>query len=258
VLWNLLKNAVKFTPPGGTITMRSSVAAGHAMISVADTGMGIEAEKLTRIFDAFEQGGRKITQEFGGLGLGLAISKAVADAHGGTLSAASEGPGRGSIFTLTVPCESQAEGSFPSKRTQSSKDGVISGVPRVMSARLLLVEDHGDTAFSLVRLLRRDGHEVRHAATVADALRAAEEMVNSSGLDCVVSDLGLPDGNGLDMMRQLSARYHVTGIALSGYGMDLDRLATAAAGFSRHLTKPVDVAALRAAVGELTKRRRPA
>jgi CheY-like chemotaxis protein len=255
VLWNLLKNSVKFTPPGGTITLSSSVAAGHAMISVADTGMGIEADKLTRIFDAFEQGGRKITQEFGGLGLGLAISKAVADAHGGTLTAASEGPGRGSIFTLAVPCENQAERSFPTKPSRLSKGELVSGAPRIQGARLLLVEDHGDTASSLVRLLRRDGHEVRHAATVVDALRTAEEMVNSIGLDFVISDLGLPDGNGLDMMRQLSSRYHVTGIALSGYGMDSDRLATAAAGFSRHLTKPVDVAALRAAVGELTPRR---
>ncbi len=225
------------------------------MISVADTGMGIEAEKLTRVFAAFEQGGREITQRYGGLGLGLAISKAVADAHGGTLSAASEGPGRGSIFTLTVPCEHQAKKSPLAKPAQLAPGGVGSDVPRALSARLLLVEDHGDTASSLVRLLRRDGYVVRHAATVADALRAAEEMVNTSGLDFVISDLGLPDGNGLDMMRQLSSRYQVTGIALSGYGMDSDRLATAAAGFSRHLTKPIDVAALRAAVGELATRR---
>lgn len=255
VLWNLLKNAVKFTPPGGTITVRSSVAAGHAVISVADTGMGIEAEKLTTIFDAFEQGGRKITQQFGGLGLGLAIGKAVAEAHCGTLSAASEGPGRGSIFTLTVPCENQAVGSFRSKPTQLSNSKGASGFPSRLSARLLLVEDHGDTASSLVRLLRRDGHEVRHATTVADALRAADEMVSSIGLDFVISDLGLPDGNGLDLMRQLSSRYHVTGIALTGYGMDSDRLDTAAAGFCRHLTKPIDVAVLRGTVIELTMRR---
>ncbi len=111
VLWNLLKNAVKFTRSGGTITVSSRVTAGHAMSPVADTGMGIEAEKPTRVFAAFEQGGREITQRYGGLGLQLAISKAVADAHGGTLSAASEGPGRGSIFTLTVPCEHQAKKS---------------------------------------------------------------------------------------------------------------------------------------------------
>jgi two-component system CheB/CheR fusion protein len=253
VLWNLLKNAVKFTPPGGTITIASSVDLGRAVITVSDMGIGIDPEVLPRIFDAFEQGGRKITKQFGGLGLGLAISKAVADAHGGTLSAASEGTGHGSTFTLTVPCESPTERALSPETRQSSGGGAISCIPGTRGARLLLVEDHGDTASVLVRLLRRDGHEVRHAATVADALRTADEMVNLTGLDFVISDLGLPDGNGLEMMRQLSSRHGLTGIALSGYGMDSDRLATAAAGFSRHLTKPVDVRILRATVEELTK-----
>jgi PAS domain S-box-containing protein len=255
VLWNLLKNAVKFTPPGGTIRIASRIEAGRAVITISDSGIGIEPEVLARVFDAFEQGGRKITRQFGGLGLGLAISKAVADAHGGTLSAASEGTGRGSAFTLIVPCEAPVEPPSLTATTQRQTGGTNSGVPEARGARLLLVEDHGDTASVLVRLLRRDGHEVRHAATVADAMRSAEEMVNSTGLDFVVSDLGLPDGNGLDMMRQLSARYGLTGIALSGYGMDSDRLATAAAGFSRHLTKPVDVKMLRAAVSELANSR---
>jgi CheY-like chemotaxis protein len=117
--------------------------------------------------------------------------------------------------------------------------------------RILLVEDHGDTAIILARILRKMGHEVAHAATVASALEVAKEQVAGGGLDLLISDVGLPDGNGLDLMRELSARYSIRGIALSGFGMDSDIRQSIAAGFSRHLTKPIDITLLRKTLAEI-------
>lgn len=264
VLWNLLKNAIKFTPPGGTVTVRSEVTsvdgAGQVAVSVRDTGMGIEPEQLRRIFDAFEQGDRKITQQFGGLGLGLAISKAITESHGGSLEAASEGPGRGSLFILTLPCRAGEESALPvSPSTSQVRPVAMKSDRRDQSLpplRILLVEDHRDTSAVLVRLLSLYGHKVVHASSVQSALEAVEKEMDGSGLDLVVSDLGLPDGSGLELMRKLSADYGLRGIALSGYGMESDRAESEAAGFARHLTKPVDVAVLRKAILELTENRK--
>jgi CheY-like chemotaxis protein len=117
--------------------------------------------------------------------------------------------------------------------------------------RLLLVEDHRDTAEILTRLLRRSGYEVLHAATLGDAMALAEQELAGAGLDLVVSDLGLPDGSGLDLMRTLASRHRLRGIALSGFGMDSDLAQSEAAGFSRHLIKPVNIVLLRNAIAEL-------
>lgn len=260
VLWNLLKNAVKFTPEGGTITVRSRVSDGpegcHARIEIQDTGIGIEPDRIERIFEAFEQGDRTVTQQFGGLGLGLAIGKAIAELHRGRISAASEGTGRGSTFTLQLPCEAGEQrpvaevrgpalgGSTPS--TSPFMEG--NGKHRV---RLLLVEDHADTATVLARMLRRSGYDVLHAGSVGEALAIAEREMKGAGLHLVISDLGLPDGSGLDMMRVLAGQHGLRGVALSGYGMEGDREQSAAAGFARHLTKPVNVSVLRATLAEL-------
>ncbi len=259
VLWNLLKNAVKFTPEGGTITVRSRVADSadgrHACIEIQDTGIGIEPDRIERIFEAFEQGGRSVTQQFGGLGLGLAIAKAIAELHRGRLTATSEGAGRGSAFTLQLPCD----GCEPS--TPAESGGVASGgyTPSASPfgggeskrVRLLLVEDHADTAIVLARMLGRSGYDVLRAGTVGEALSIAEKEMRGAGLHLVISDLGLPDGSGLDMMRVLAGRHGLRGVALSGYGMEGDREQSAAAGFARHLTKPVNVSVLRATLAEL-------
>ena len=251
VFWNLLKNAVKFTPEEGTIRVRSrrEEAPGGArlVIEIADTGIGIEPDVLPRLFQGFEQGSRTITRRFGGLGLGLAISKAIVDLHGGRLAAASEGRGRGALFTLDLPV-----GELPAAATAGGAAATAAG-GTAGPLRILLVEDHADTAEALADLLRLIGHEVRVAGSVASGLAAAAVEMESAagGFDLVVSDLGLPDGSGQDLMRELVRRYGWKGIALSGYGMEEDVRRSREAGFARHLTKPVDLEALRAAIRQV-------
>jgi signal transduction histidine kinase/CheY-like chemotaxis protein len=250
VFWNLLNNAVKFTPREGTITVRSRREASRLAVEIADTGVGIEPDVLPRIFDAFEQGGDGVMHRYGGLGLGLAIGKAIVDLHGGEIVARSEGRGRGTSFTVHLPIglpvfSEEAEEAVEPAPADASAHGAA---PR--SLRILLVEDHADTAEALAELLRLGGHEVTVAATSAEA-RAAAERAGTGGFDLVVSDLGLPDGSGQDLMRHLSSRYGLHGIALSGYGMDADIRRSREAGFECHLTKPVNLETLEAAIQQV-------
>ncbi len=260
VFWNLLSNAIKFTPPGGTVTVRSRIEHGlfgprELAVEVQDTGIGIDPEVLPRVFDAFEQTGRRITRRFGGLGLGLAVSRAIVDLHGGRLTVASEGSGQGSTFTVRLPLggiqEELDETGIWFARPRTGRSGA--GPDRPL--RILLVEDHPDTAEAMADLLRLIGHEVVVAGSVAAALETADALLGGTGsggrIDLVVSDLGLPDGSGQDLMRELVRRYHVKGIALSGYGMEDDIRRSHEAGFARHLTKPVDLAALREAIRQV-------
>ncbi len=260
ILWNLLKNAIKFTPDHGTITVRAHAKPapddGVVAIEVEDTGIGIDPAHLDHVFEAFEQGDRKITRQFGGIGLGLAISKAIAESHHGSLTATSPGVGRGATFLLTLPfdgCE-QEEQIVPDVPPAPALSSPLPTLAAIMQRplRILLVEDHVDTAAILTRLLRRMGHDVLPAHTVADALRLANKEMRRAPLDVVISDLGLPDGSGLELMRQLSADHGLRGIALSGFGMDSDRVQSKAAGFSRHLIKPIDIGVLRAALIEIS------
>jgi signal transduction histidine kinase/methylmalonyl-CoA mutase cobalamin-binding subunit len=261
ILWNLLKNSVKFTPAEGTITIRSRLVTEAGMeyvaVDVQDTGIGINPAKLQRVFEAFEQGDRKITRQFGGIGLGLAISKAIAESHRGTLTAHSQGMGRGATFTLALPFEGCGE----SERFEKALFGdgstptfaPIGASIEQRPLRILLVEDHADTAAVLSRLLRRMGHDVINAANVDTALRLAEKEIRTAGIDLVISDLGLPDGSGLDLMRQLSTKYGLRGIALSGFGMDSDLEQSTAAGFTRHLIKPIDINLVRSTIADVMR-----
>jgi two-component system CheB/CheR fusion protein len=245
VFWNLLNNAVKFTPAGGTVSVRSWLDApqGELVVEVADTGIGIEPENLGRVFEAFEQGTRQITRRFGGLGLGLAVSKAILEMHGGSLTAASAGRDHGATFTVRLPVGEQAD---PDEAYSALAQPHGESSPTVApSLRLLLVEDHADSAEALADLLGLLGHQVTLAGSVAAALAAAE---TAGALDLVVSDIGLPDGSGLDLMPELARRFGVKGIALSGYGMEEDLRKSRAAGFALHLTKPVTLRALQAAI----------
>ena len=248
VFWNLLNNAVKFTPEGGTVTVRCwTDAPGWLAAEVSDTGIGIEPELLPRIFDAFEQGDGT-TRRFGGLGLGLAISKAIAELHGGTLRAMSEGPGRGATFQVRLPLT-----PVPVRSAVPVDETGDAPAEEEKPLRLLLVEDHADTAAAMAELLRCLGHDVTVAHSVAEGLATAEEIQDheDAGIDLVLSDLGLPDASGLDLMRELSQRYGLKGIALSGYGMEEDLRRSREAGFTRHLTKPVDLESLRAAIQQV-------
>jgi signal transduction histidine kinase/ActR/RegA family two-component response regulator len=238
--WNLIKNAIKFTPVGGRVRVSSTdLASERLRVEVSDTGIGITPELLPHIFDAFEQGAPAITQQFGGLGLGLAISKALVEAHGGEIAARSDGEGRGACFSIELETVHSVEtaGAAPGAAKRANGHAL----------KILVVEDHADTARVMQRLLRESGHEVATAASMSAALRVLEEAV----VDLVISDLGLPDGSGLDLMREIGREHRVKGIALSGYGTEDDVQRSLAAGFAAHLTKPVTIAALRQAIGRV-------
>jgi two-component system CheB/CheR fusion protein len=236
IIWNLLKNAIKFTGENGTITISSSNQSQSLTIRVTDTGIGIEPEVMERIFNRFEQGDRSFQRRFGGLGLGLTISRSLAEAHGGTLSVESEGRDHGASFLLTiktVPTHERAEEAGPTRAAASRR-----------SLRILLVDDHLDTSVALDRLLTRRGHTVAAAHDVRSAMEAAER----GQFDLLISDVGLPDGSGLELMTQLRATSGIRGIAISGFGMNGDVEKSMQAGFCEHLVKPVNLEKLEAAI----------
>jgi len=236
VFWNLLKNAVKFTPKEGKISIRTLNADRRLKIEIADTGIGIEPEVFPRIFNAFEQGEKTWTRRFGGLGLGLSIAKALVELHQGSLTAQSEGRNKGSIFTVELEPMASAPGAALNSAALLPQKNA--------HRKILLVEDHADTLRILSRLLQKWGYTVKCSDGVAKAL----DLAASESFDILVSDIGLPDGSGLDIMRQTKERYGLRGIALSGFGTDDDRLQSLAAGFEEHLTKPIGVESLREAV----------
>jgi signal transduction histidine kinase len=241
VLWNLLNNATKFTPEGGHIYVTTENVAptgeeGHAgqvRVTVRDTGIGIPPEILPRIFDAFEQGDTRITRQFGGLGLGLSISRLLVEQHRGSIRARTDGPNQGSTFVVELPALIQHPAPSPGKSVPRDDDAIG-------PLRVLVVEDHADTAAVLSKLLTARGHAVRTAVTAADALSLASRHT----FDVIVSDLGLPDATGYVLMEQIKGRYGIKGIAMSGYGMEEDIRKSEQAGFSDHIVKPVSITQL--------------
>jgi len=237
IIWNLLKNAIKFTPENGEILISSSNPSQDVLsISLRDTGIGMEPEVIQRIFDPFEQGNRSFESRFGGLGLGLAISKSLTQAHGGTLTAQSDGRDRGSTFILSMQTLSSTEvGTVLHKTTgETAQQGL----------KILLVDDHQDTCAALEKLLVRRGHLV--AAT--HNVRSAMETAVRNKFDLLISDIALPDGSGVDLMRQLRAISAIPGIAISGFGNNGDIERSLQAGFSEHLIKPIKLDDLEAAI----------
>lgn len=253
VFWNLLKNAVKFTPESGHLSVRSLDLDDRLAIEVIDTGVGFTAESAEAIFLPFEQAAEvKQDGRFGGLGLGLSISKAILDLHGGEIHAQSSGPGRGATFRIELPwtdapVTNAVRNFLPGGDDSAGRAQSIEVAPQPL--RILLVEDHEATIQVLRQLLTRAGHHVTAAMTVAAALQAA----GNAAFDLVISDLGLPDGTGFELMHTLRDAYGLRGIALSGYGMDEDLRRSSDAGFATHLTKPVDFGRLQQAVAELCR-----
>jgi len=237
IIWNLLKNAVKFTPDDGEIAISSSNPSPDVLtITMRDTGIGMEPEVMQRIFDPFEQGNRSFERRFGGLGLGLAISKSLAQAHGGTLTAQSGGRDRGSTFIFLMPTLSPAEvATAPRKASSEASQQCL---------KILLVDDHQDTCAALEKLLVRRGHIVAATHNVRSAMEAAVR----NKFDLLISDIALPDGSGMDLMMQLRAISKIPGIAISGFGNDGDVERSLHAGFSEHLTKPIKLENLEAAI----------
>jgi PAS domain S-box-containing protein len=237
VLWNVIKNAIKFTPAQGSVRITTArLSADFCEVRVTDTGIGIPADVLPRIFDAFEQGDAHITRQFGGLGLGLAISRALVDRHGGSIRAESPGPGQGATFVVEFPIQRSAPPAAPAAAPEAA-----AGTGKI---RLLLVEDHADTARTLSRLLGAAGFATVTASDVAHAL----VLAGREPFDVLVSDLGLPDGDGYEIMRAIRANREVPGIAMSGYGMEEDVRRSREAGFAEHLVKPIDLPQLIAAL----------
>jgi PAS domain S-box-containing protein len=254
VFLNLLTNAAKFTPATGSIVIRTSnrtpsdddlvgVAKDTIVVEVIDSGAGIEPDLLPKLFNAFEQGAAVKERKIGGLGLGLAISKALVTAHQGSLTAHSDGPGKGSMFVVQLPAVAGV--AEPSDDGSHRPDAPSTPAARQKQPlKILLVEDHESTRRVMRRLLTARSHDVTTASCVAEAIQAAD----GQRFDLIISDLGLPDGMGYDIMNRVRQRYGTCGIAISGYGMDADIERSRNAGFIEHLTKPVDMPTLEAAI----------
>jgi CheY-like chemotaxis protein len=255
IAWNLVHNAAKFTPAGGHLTIRTSSLSGDSCATTAaaatkrlivefeDTGQGIEPEMLPRIFEPFEQGrnGTASNPRSTGLGLGLSICRSLAVAHGGTLVASSRGPGLGSTFKLMLEPV-----AGPPAGTGAAPPRAVRSPARRLN--ILLVEDNRDTLQFLAMILGHRGHHVRKARNLAEA------RANLTGdLDLLISDIELPDGTGTELMRELSlsADHRLPGIAMSGFGSEEDVRFSHEAGFAAHLTKPIDVGCLEAAIEQV-------
>ena len=239
VFWNLLKNAVKFTPEPGRVIVRSQQVKGKFVVEIIDSGVGIAPDAVAKIFRPFEQAfDMQNGRRFGGLGLGLSITKAILDRHGAKIVVNSRGLGQGTTFRVELPMTNTLVPMSAGKISKAhanileTHNGEFPQTP----LRVLLVEDHEATIQVLRRLLARAGHNVTSTMTVAGAKQAAQ----NDRFDVVISDLGLPDGTGFQLMQDLRNAYHLRGIALSGYGMDEDVQRARDAGFAAHLIKPVD------------------
>jgi len=246
VFWNLIKNSVKFTEEGGRVSLATSnPQPGQIEIAVSDTGIGIEPDKVSKIFTAFEQGQSSITRKFGGLGLGLAISKAMVLAHGGIISASSPGPNGGATFSVRLGTIAEPvvhDGESPPNGAEPVSRPVSANRP----PRLLVVDDHEDTCTGLKMILERRGYDI----TIAYTADQATEKARQEDFDLLISDIGLPDRSGYELMQEMRGR-GVPGIALSGFGMEHDVNRARAAGFSEHLTKPINFERLEEVIQQL-------
>lgn len=254
VVWNLLSNAVKFTPPGGDIRVKLRRSGRSAELSVRDTGRGIEPANAARVFEPFWQEEGKPVAGSRGLGLGLSISKNLVELHGGSIDVWSEGRDRGTTFTCTFPLASAA----PDPATLRTGKHLVASLPRLVGARVLVVEDEADTR-SLVRAVLEDaGCIVTEAANVAEAVQRLED---EAALDALVSDIGLPDGDGYHLIRELRSRPPERGgnlpaAAITAYARAEDRVKALEAGFTIHLAKPIEPNELKLVVSALVAQRR--
>ena len=230
VVWNILFNAVKFTPPGGRVTITTSnPVPGRVRLEISDTGIGMDQDLLPQIFEPFRQAEGPSHRQYGGLGLGLSVAKGLVVAHGGSITASSQGLGKGATISIELDL-STSESSAPAPAAPAAAPAA-SG----QSLRILVVEDHADTRRVMGRLLKLWGHEPTTAGSVAEGLAAAKEGT----FDVLLSDVGLPDGTGMDLLQAMGGIRPPYAVALSGHGMPADFERSRKAGFLQHLTKPV-------------------
>jgi CheY-like chemotaxis protein/two-component sensor histidine kinase len=245
VLGNLLSNAAKYTPPGGTIRLVAQQEADRLLLHVRDNGLGLSPEHIEAIFDMFSQVAAAAEHAQGGLGIGLALSRGLVQLHGGTLQARSEGPGQGAEFTVALPLPAQpaAHGDTEDARTpEAARDAV-------RRRRVLIADDNADALSTMAMLLEMEGHEVHTAGDGEQAVAQAEAVRP----DIAILDIGMPRLNGHEVAARIrSAEWgkRVLLIALTGWGQAHDQERARAAGFDHHCTKPVDLAQLLALVDE--------
>jgi PAS domain S-box-containing protein len=223
---NLLTNAAKFTPVDGDIRVNTRVAEGQAIIEVADTGEGIAAELLPKIFELFVQGQRSLDRSDGGLGIGLSVCKQLIEMHGGRVTGSSDGVGHGSTFSIQLPLATDEQDSRGNKTEATNA-----------KRRILVVDDNKDAADSMATLLAIEGHQVKAVYTPEEGLEEVELLKP----DLVLLDIGLPRISGYEVVQRIKAAHpSISVVALSGYGRPEDKQRTTAAGFDAHLVKPVD------------------
>ncbi len=253
VVWNMVRNAARFTPGGGTLSIRTSntpragddqgTGPAHGLIvEFTDTGIGIDPTIHDRIFEPFYQGDAPVSRRPEGLGLGLAISRSIAEAHGGRLSLQSPGPGQGSTFRLelrTVPAD---------LTTSPQPSSPPSSPPGRSGLNVLLVEDNQETLRYLTLMLKKRNYNV----VPVDRLSAALAAARQAHFDLLISDIELPDGSGLELIHGLGGGRTLPGIAISGFGSEEDLQQSASAGFAEHLTKPIDLNRLESAIRRVT------
>lgn len=259
VIWNLLANAIKFTPEGGRVDVFIARSNDHMEVSVADTGQGISPDFLPRVFDRFRQADGATTRRHTGLGLGLAIVRQVVELHRGTVHAASPGVGRGATFTVRLPISAgEAHGvqgaALGERRTVASTTSPMPRLPRLDALRLLVVDDNDDGRALTSLVLTQAGASVKAVASVREVL----QLLDVERPDALVSDIGLPDEDGYELIRQIreyEAKHggFLPAVALTGYARVEDRARILAAGFQAHITKPVEPVELMAAIATVTQ-----
>ena len=258
VVWNLLSNAIKFTPRGGRVQIRSERVNSHLEIVVSDTGQGISHDFLPHVFDRFRQADQKTSRQHGGMGLGLAIVRHLVEMHGGTVSANSEGEGKGATFTVMLPIapvyQVDASGGrvHPAARDLLPPNDITD---RLDELKILIVDDEADTRELLKQGLEYCGATVSVAGTAAEAL----EIITAKTPDILISDIGMPGMDGYDLIRQIrrlptAKGSKVPAIALTAYTRTEDRLQALRAGYDMHVPKPVELAELVAVAASVVRR----
>jgi signal transduction histidine kinase/CheY-like chemotaxis protein len=236
IFTNLLTNAIKYTPRGGRVMVTAGIDGDRARVRIADTGVGIAAEALPTIFELFAQSDQSLDRSQGGMGIGLTLVRSLLDLHGGSVSASSGGPGRGSEFVVTLPLDGRQAATAAVERPAA--DAAPSG------RRILLVEDNADNRETLQELLTERGHRVDASADGLDAIRRAAALQP----EVAIVDIGLPGMDGYEVGRRLRDAFgrEILLVALTGYGLPEDRRRAVAAGFDVHVTKPVGLPELEA------------
>jgi CheY-like chemotaxis protein len=256
VVWNLLANAIKFTPKEGTVHVRVRRVESDLEVTIEDSGAGISAEFLPHVFESFRQADGSASRPHGGLGIGLSISKHIVELHGGTIEAESEGVGQGALFRVLLPISPLVSTTMgiPRAAATQPQEAALEGLERLRGLRVLVVDDEADARELLSYVFETSGVDVRSVGSAADALRELETFTPN----VIVSDVGMPSEDGYSLIRSIRTlaaedKKNIPAIALTAFARNEDRTRALVAGFNLHMAKPVEVAKLVSAVLELSR-----